>query len=90
MQPGGRIRQGKARLSGPSAQPCPHRSGPWTPSQARRTAGRLLAHGSSGIQALLQAAQQAQQRGGPLTDEDWLRRDWRLRNPAGQSALYNL
>ena len=46
--------------------------------------------GPSGIQRLLQAASQAQQRGGPLTDQDWLRRDWRLRNPAAQSTLYNL
>ena len=46
--------------------------------------------GAGGIQALLQAAQQARQRGGPLTDQDWLRRDWRLRNPAAQSTLYNL
>jgi hypothetical protein len=41
----------------------------------------------SGIQALLQAARQAQRGGGPLTDEDWLRRSWRrVDTPTGVLA----
>ena len=87
MQPG---------QSGQPSQPGPQRPVSTAPQRPMsmgpgvQGAGPPPGGAPSGIQSLLQAAQQAQQRGGPLTDQDWLRRDWRLRNPAVQSTLYNL
>lgn len=86
MQPGGRP---EANQAGPRpVGTAPQR--PMYSEPAMQGSQPPAGAGPSGIQRLLQAAGQAQQRGGPLTDQDWLRRDWRLRNPAGQSTLYNL
>ena len=84
MQPGG----GRPEADqGTQAGPRPVATAPQRPMSMEPAS---QGGGPSGIQSLLQAAQQAQHRGGPLTDQDWLRQDWRLRNPAARSTLYNL
>jgi hypothetical protein len=87
MQPGG------GRPEAGQAGPRPIAAAPQRPVYMEpgvQAGPAMPGAGPSGIQALLQAAHQAQQRGGPLTDQDWLRQDWRLRNPAARSTLYNL
>ena len=84
MQPGGRNEPGQGTPQRPVGATA---SAPQRPMYMEPG---VQGGAPSGIQALLQAAQQAQQRGRPLTDQDWLRQDWRLRNPAARSTLSNL
>ena len=90
MQPGGqRPETGQGTQAGPRpVATAPQR--PMSMEPAAQGSPPSSGTGPSGIQSLLQAAQQARQRGGPLTDQDWLRQDWRLRNPAARSVLSNL
>jgi hypothetical protein len=68
-------------------------AGKATGNRPLQQAAGLLGLGSrlgGNVQGLLGQANQAQQRGRALTDEDWLRRDWRLRPATSDAVLATL